>query len=94
MAAEFHYSHSNDVKYRKCHGFNSPITFLGSSSSTLEQVIRLARQMQLLLLCFAGNRRVLNLQNSVQQAAKEKKTEETASLEAQTTVPITLEAIR
>lgn len=37
--------------------------------------------MQLLLLHFAGNRRVLNLHKGVQQAAKEKKTKETSPLD-------------
>lgn len=50
--------------------------------------------MQWLLLHFARNRSVLNLHKGVQQAAKEKKTKETPSLEAETTMSISLEAGR
>lgn len=49
--------------------------------------------MQLFLLCFAENRSVLNLHKDIQQAAKEKKTEET-SLGSTDHMSITLEEIR
>lgn len=67
---------------------------MGSTSCNLEWVIRIARHMQPLLLCFTGNRSILNLHKGVQEAAKEKKTEETYSLEAQSTMSITLEERR
>lgn len=67
---------------------------MGSTFCNLEWVIRIGRHMQLLLLHFTGNRSFLNVHKGVQQAAKENKTEQASSLEAQNTMSIILEERR
>lgn len=94
MVAGFHYSHSNDVKYRRCHSFNSHIIFVGFAFCDLEWVIRISRYMQLLPYCLTGSRSFLNLHKCAQQADEEKKTEETSPSEAWSTMSIPFEGRR
>jgi len=88
VVAGFHYSHLNDVKYRRYPSFNSHVIFVGFAFCNLEWVIWISRYVQLLPHCLTGNRSFLNFHNRSQQADEEQITEETSPLEAWSTMSI------